>query len=335
MAEKLDDIKAERDAAEKSMRHYIDLYEETGRKLGEAQKQLATYAVEVAALTKAVSDLRGCPERVESMNCRACGGLMIEALVCVLPKKPECIALESPKSPRVVELERKREEDARMINAMAAEAVRNRERIAELEAREVVARAEYKRALDDVKKQLDEANAITHEHSLAQVAHIKQQQVKLDAYAVEVAALTKAVGDLTAELERTKKELVEYQELKRNKCEAHHGARMACGQCFDSQRLDLDYARVDLASTQAVNAELLKALREAIGTHGERCDDVNCQTRTRGLEALAQPEDDSTLRKLLVEAAQRTADSCSGVKAHRFHANPTHTAEVVLKGMKR
>jgi hypothetical protein len=52
---------------------------------------------------------------------------------------------------------------------------------------------------------------------------------------------------LLDEHDAARKELLEYRELKRNKCDTHDGARVQCGQCFDSQAQNLENARADAA----------------------------------------------------------------------------------------
>jgi flagellar biosynthesis chaperone FliJ len=131
----------------------------------------------------------------------------------------------------------------------------------------------------------------------------------------EIAALSKtnrelgaAADNLSARLVAAQKELAEYRELKRNRCEDHQGARMACGQCFDSQAQHLSNARADADVLERDLAEARRELAESRRIWHEKRDEL--QTFADGLALqLSAAVSDTTRAKDNLASALKANDA--------------------------
>lgn len=124
---------------------------------------------------------------------------------------------------------------------------------------------------------------------------------------------------LAAEVERLKGEFASYRELKRNKCETHQGARVGCGQCYDSMatylknaRAEADSLRAALAKAEAFKAYVHKRLDDAgVPADPEPAENAKHGCRVEGrlnyLEASIHVLDDKRVKAEAEGAALRGA----------------------------
>lgn len=99
----------------------------------------------------------------------------------------------------------------------------------------------------------------------------------------DCARLEEDAAYLRAENAELRKEHLEYRELKRNRCDVHQGARVHCGQCFDSQGQHLRNAR---AEVERLRRALEWALDFDLPNDCPRCAEYDPDTLCHGHRVL-------------------------------------------------
>jgi len=186
----------------------------------------------------------------------------------------------------IAELREKLAEYERGVESWRAEEQSWNEEMATLRA----ALAEAERQRDEAEKRAEQAFATARMHADNALARVSERDA-------------------------AQKAMEEYRELKRTKCEVHHGARVECGQCADNARAHLSAAR-----------EEAKGVRERLRRLVQDVEALQIGFKFHSPQSLDRA-------RVWLEA-QGVVCTCGGISA-RMGSCPLHCARALLQQNKK